>query len=74
MEQNQNNQGVCCDVEDCIHNVEGCNCEMNTIKVTTGKTENAHFCKTYECKEDCQEWKRSKRFFICRLKYAWHKS
>ena len=55
MKQNQNNQGVCCDVEDCIHNVEGCNCEMNTIKVTTGKTENAHFCKTYECKDDCQK-------------------
>lgn len=42
------NEGVCCDVEDCVHNVDGCNCEMNTIKVTKGDMKNAHFCRTYE--------------------------
>lgn len=55
MEKSENNQGVCCDVEECVHNVDGCNCEMNTIKVTSCKNNDAHFCKTYECKNECQK-------------------
>ncbi|MGN0748670.1 MAG: DUF1540 domain-containing protein [Christensenellales bacterium] len=47
------NKGVCCDVCDCVHNLDGCNCEMDTIKVTKGKTDEAHFCKTYICKDSC---------------------
>lgn len=53
MEKN-NNQGVCCDVRDCTHNIDGCNCEMETIKVTKGKTDDAHFCRTYECNCGCE--------------------
>lgn len=49
------NIGVCCDVTDCVHNVDGCNCEMDTIKVTGGKLNSSHFCKTYECADDKKE-------------------
>ena len=55
--EKQCNQGVCCDVEECIHNVDGCNCEMSSIKVTKAGTQNAHFCRTYECAENLEEWK-----------------
>lgn len=44
------NEGVCCDVDECVHNVDGCNCEMNTIKITKGDTKTAHFCRTYQQK------------------------
>lgn len=47
----ENNKGVCCDVCECVHNIDGCNCEMKTIKVTKGKTEGAHFCRTF-CNKD----------------------
>ena len=47
------NEGVCCDATDCVHNVDGCNCEMNTIKVSKGDAQHAHFCRTYEC--NCKE-------------------
>lgn len=50
MEKYNSNNSICCDVCDCVHNLDGCNCCAKTIKVTTGKTENAHFCKTYCCK------------------------
>ena len=49
------NEGVCCDVEDCVHNVDGCNCEMNSIKVTKAGIENAHFCRTHECAKEFDE-------------------
>ncbi len=51
MEDNfNNNEGVCCDVCDCVYNQDGCNCKMKTIKVTKGNNNNAHFCKSFESK------------------------
>lgn len=44
------NSGVCCDVCDCTHNLDGCNCEMETIKVTGNNNGDSHFCKSYCCK------------------------
>lgn len=53
-DKKQTNSSICCDVCECVHNVDGCNCDMDTIKVTKGQTDHAHFCKTYECEcEDC---------------------
>ena len=49
------NEGVLCDVTDCKHNIDGCNCEMNSIKVSKAGIENAHFCRTYECTTDFKE-------------------
>ena len=46
-EVKKTNSGVCCDVCECVHNLDGCNCEMDTIKVTKGKEDKAHFCKTF---------------------------
>lgn len=45
------NCGVCCDVGDCTHNLDGCNCDMTTIKVSKGHNDKHHFCKSYCCKE-----------------------
>ena len=49
-EVKKTNSGVCCDVCECVHNLDGCNCEMDSIKVTKGKENKAHFCKTFCCK------------------------
>jgi hypothetical protein len=44
------NRGVCCDVADCIHNLDGCDCEVDKIKVTNkGPVGKNHFCRTYTC-------------------------
>ena len=52
MKTENNNEGVCCDVCECIHNIDGCNCEMKTIKVTKGNSNSSHFCKTFSKKEN----------------------
>ncbi len=49
--ENKTNNGVYCDVCDCVYNLKGCNCNAKTIKVTKGNTESSHFCRTYSCKE-----------------------
>ncbi len=52
-----NNQGVNCDVCDCIHHNGGNNCNLPTIEVTnqggmsaTNGVGNPHFCKNYQKK------------------------
>lgn len=45
------NEGVCCDVEVCQHNVDGCKCELQQISVTKGCGVGAHFCGSYKDKE-----------------------
>lgn len=47
MKNKKEKNGVACDVDDCIYNVDGCNCSASKIKVTKGKTQDSHFCKTY---------------------------
>lgn len=47
------NQGVKCNVRECIHHESDCKCRLDTIEVTHEKTgANAvatpHFCKSYE--------------------------
>lgn len=46
------NSGVCCDVADCVHNVNGCDCNKNKIEVSKGASAKHHFCKSYACKDD----------------------
>lgn len=49
------NKGVKCDVAECTHNLNCCNCDLTMIEVTcktstsTSVTE-PHFCKSYEAK------------------------
>ena len=40
------NFGVCCDVKQCRHNMDGCNCSLDKIKVTCDCT-----CDT--CEPEC---------------------
>ena len=47
--QKYNNKGVCCNVCDCTHNANGCNCSLEKIEVTKQNGEH-HFCKSY-CKK-----------------------
>ena len=43
---------VCCDVSCCVHNIEGCLCDKDAIKITKDvDNTKAHFCKSFECKE-----------------------
>lgn len=43
---------VCCNVCCCVHNVDGCLCNKKAIEISQdGQMENAHFCKSFECKE-----------------------
>ena len=42
---------VCCDVCSCVHNIEGCLCDKDAIKITKeANNSQAHFCKSYEPK------------------------
>ncbi len=46
---------VCCDVCACVHNIEGCLCDKDAIKITKdAQNSNAHFCKSFECKDSCK--------------------
>ncbi len=46
---------VCCDVCACVHNIEGCLCDKDAIKITKDTNDsNAHFCKSFECKDSCK--------------------
>lgn len=40
------NKGVCCNVKDCVHNENGCDCSLKKITVSKGSGEH-HFCKSY---------------------------
>lgn len=42
------NKGVCCNVKDCVHNENGCDCNLKQITVSKG-TGDHHFCKSYCC-------------------------
>ncbi len=54
------NKGVSCNVCDCVYNEKGCNCNREKIEVSQGNKsylpddETPHFCKSYICKDDCQ--------------------
>ena len=51
MKENKN-KGVCGDVCDCEHNKRGCDCELETIRVSKGEIDGGHhFCKSYKCKD-----------------------
>ena len=40
-----------CDVCNCVHNLNGCKCNKDGIKITMDNdNENAHYCKSYEKK------------------------
>lgn len=40
---------VCCDVCACVHNVDGCLCDRDAIKITKDDVNTiAHFCKSFE--------------------------
>ena len=43
------NVKLCCEVCACRHNLDGCKCEKEGIKITTGSESNsAHYCADYE--------------------------
>ena len=50
------NQGVICDVAQCVHNVNCEKCDLACIQVTEHaaageqKVDTPHFCKNYQCK------------------------
>ncbi len=49
------NQGVCCDVMECTHNINCEKCSLATIEISCQKTGNEganfpHYCKSY-CKK-----------------------
>ncbi len=49
------NSGVKCNVCECMHNANGCDCSLSCIEVTHEKTTSdgvavPHFCKSYEVK------------------------
>ena len=49
------NKGVKCDVVDCVHNIQNCECAKETIEVSRGQDlpknqkplESPHFCKSF---------------------------
>ena len=50
------NSGVRCNVNDCVYNERGCDCNKLVIDVSMGEKsylpndETPHFCKSYICK------------------------
>lgn len=46
------NKGVCCNVCDCVHNENGCDCNLNKITVSKGTENGHHYCKSYACKNE----------------------
>ena len=44
------NNGICCDVNVCKHNVNGSQCKLCKIKVTKGDTAKMHYCQSFEDK------------------------
>ncbi|MBQ3494252.1 MAG: hypothetical protein IJA69_02430 [Clostridia bacterium] len=49
--KNNCNKGVCCNVCDCKHNKNGCDCDLEHIEVSM-LDGNHHICKSY-CKNGC---------------------
>ncbi|MBO5068475.1 MAG: DUF1540 domain-containing protein [Clostridia bacterium] len=45
------NSCIKCDVKKCKHNADGCNCELESIKVTCGCGEQCTCCGDYSEKE-----------------------
>lgn len=41
------NHSIKCDVKSCAHNAEGCNCCLESIKVTCGCGDNETCCGDY---------------------------
>ena len=41
------NDAIKCDVKSCMHNADGCNCRLESIKVTCGCGEHKTCCGDY---------------------------
>ena len=40
---------LCCEVCVCQHNVNGCECSRENLKITTGnESDSAHYCADYQ--------------------------
>ena len=40
---------VCCNVCSCVHNIDGCTCAKQGIKISKGdENSKAHYCESYE--------------------------
>ncbi len=48
------NDCIKCDVRNCRNNLNGENCALTSIQVTGESTENAHYCKSFECDGTCE--------------------
>ena len=48
---NENNHSILCDVRLCRHNVDGCNCSLDAVKITTDCTD-CTCCDSFNAKQD----------------------
>ncbi|MBO5286161.1 MAG: DUF1540 domain-containing protein [Clostridia bacterium] len=46
------NFGVCCDVSTCVHNQDGCNCDLDKIRVTCGCGDGCTCCGSFVKRTD----------------------
>ncbi|MBO7526094.1 MAG: DUF1540 domain-containing protein [Clostridia bacterium] len=45
------NNSIRCDVYSCTHNVNGCNCSLPSVKISTDCTD-CTCCQSFHCKQD----------------------
>ena len=48
MKNMNKNHSIKCDVRTCRHNAEGCNCQLDRIKVTCGCGDDCTCCGSYD--------------------------
>lgn len=44
--KNDINNGINCNVKNCVYNEKGCNCNLEKVTISQGKGDN-HYCKSY---------------------------
>ncbi len=45
------NYSIKCDVKECAHNAEGCNCSLDCVKITCGCDEHCTCCDSFNSKK-----------------------
>lgn len=44
------NQGIICNVKNCVFNEKGCNCNLERVTISRGESEH-HYCKSFISKD-----------------------
>ena len=52
------NQGIICNVKNCVFNEKGCNCNLERVTISRGESEH-HYCKSFISKEDSEAEKQN---------------